>query len=70
MDQNQGCEADVDGVSHVENGHKKSGVYELGHPGYIRKYSHWTEEEYLCRRIDLFPFHGAEESQEKKKQKT
>ena len=48
MDQNQGCEADVNGVSHVENGHKKSGVYELGHP--------WLHSKILSldrRRISL-----------------
>ena len=48
MDQNQGCEADVDGVSHVENGHKKSGVYELGLP--------WIHSKILSldrRRISL-----------------
>ena len=66
MDQNQRCEADVDGVSHVENGHKKSGVFELGHS--------WIQSKILSldrRRISLqenrpLPFHGAEESQEKK----
>ena len=53
----------------LRTGKKRAVFTSLDIRGYIRRYSHWTEEEYLCRRIDLSPFHGAEESQEKKKQK-
>ena len=53
----------------LRTGTKRAVFTSLDIRGYIRKYSHWTEEEYLSRRIDLSPFHGAEESQEKKKQK-
>ena len=50
----------------LRTGTKRAVFTSLDIRGYIRKYSHWTAEEYLCRRIDLSPFHGAEESQEKK----